>query len=306
MENTNIEYKKVNWSFFAFLGFELALMIFLVFWGRKYINLDDIMISTVLAESTILIPPLIILLCNRYEEGFLNRVGFKSMKLSTWGLVLLYGIAIMPLGTLANAISMLFVDNTVLEVSGTMLEAPWYMTFISTAIMAPLIEEFAFRGFMFRGYRRDKSRLSAVIISALSFAFMHLNFNQAAYAFVLGVAFALVVEATDSIWSSIFCHFLFNAETVVVMVISEYISPGLYDDISVDRNELLYSIPGYITGAGVALVFAVAILFAIAKNQGRTEQIKELFQKPEKKSKIISVPLVLAYVFCLMYMVLML
>ena len=80
---------------------------------------------------------------------------------------------------------------------------------------------------MYCGYRRDGSRVAAVIMSALAFALMHLNFNQAAYAFIIGVAFAFIVEATGSLWSSIMCHMMFNAESVIVMLVGNYLEHGL-------------------------------------------------------------------------------
>lgn len=297
------EYKRVNWSFLAFLGLEIFLMIFLVIWGSELFDLNDVMVSTILAESTILLPALIMLLTGKYEEGICERIGLKAMKPATIGLVFLFGIVMMPIGTLANAISMLWVDNTVLEASGNMLDAPWYMTFISSAVIAPLVEEFTFRGFMFKGYRRDGAGIAAMVVSALAFALMHLNFNQAAYAFVLGFGFAFVVEASGSLWASIMCHFMFNAETVILMFVSEWIDPGVYDDISVDKAELLGSIPGYVVAAGMALIFAVALIYAIAKKQDRLDIIKGLGAPDRKKKNIISAPLVVAFAFCLIYMV---
>lgn len=303
METEKKEYKKVNWSFLVFLGFDLALMIYLVVGLSDISMLDNIMIETLLAESMILIPPLIFLMTRKYEEGYLARLGFRKMKLSTFGLVFLYGIVIIPIGTLANSISMLWVDNTVLETSGTMLDAPWYITFISSAIIPPLVEEFSFRGYMYNGYRRDGAGISAVIMSALAFAMMHLNFNQAAYAFIIGIAFAFVVEASGSVWSSILCHFMFNAESVVIMLIGNWIDPSMYDDISVDRAELLESIPSYLIAAGVALVFAVALIYFIAKNQGRLDVIKRLAGPEREKKNIISAPIVVAFIFCLLFMI---
>ena len=114
-----MEYKKINWAFLAFLGLELVLMISLVLWGSN-IDLDNVMISILLAESTIVIPPVIVLAFGKYSEGICNRLAIKKMRPLTFVAVFIYGILIMPIGTLANAISMLWVDNEVLESSGAM------------------------------------------------------------------------------------------------------------------------------------------------------------------------------------------
>ena len=226
-----MEYKRVNWGFFVFLILEIVLILLFVF-DVINVDLEDTMISTLVAESTIFLAPVIMLSFNRDDIKLTDRLGLKGMKLSTTAMVVLYGIFIMPVGTLANAISLLWVDNTVLDSTGAMLSQNWIVVLIATAVIAPLVEEFCFRGFMYNGYRQDKIRFSAVIVSALAFAFMHMNVNQAAYAFIVGIAFALIYEATGSLWSSVICHGLFNAESVIFMYLEEYFYPGTYDDLS--------------------------------------------------------------------------
>ncbi len=301
-----MEHKKVNWGFLAFLALEVILMIYLLFWGSD-IDLDNVLLSTVLAESTIFIPPVFILALSSYDEGIWARVGFKTFRPLTLLAVILYGVLIMPLGTLANAVSMLWVDNEVLASSEAMLNAPWYITLISSAVIAPFVEEFTFRGFMYLGYRRDGARISAVIMSALAFAFMHLNFNQAAYAFIIGVAFALIVEATGSIWASIICHFIFNFDSLAYMLLTNYLTPGAYEDVSVDRAEILESIPTYIIIAAVATILAICVLAWAAKLQGRMSNLRQLFEgktEGEDRVKIITAPIVIAFILCLTYMIL--
>ena len=211
-----MEYKRVNWGFFIFLILEIILILLFVF---EVINVDleDTLISTLVAESTIFFAPAIMLSFNRDDIKLTDRLGLKGMKLSTAAMVVLYGVAIMPIGTLANAISLLWVDNTVLESTDSMLSQNWVIVLIATSLIAPLVEEFCFRGFMYNGYRQDKIRFSAVVVSALAFAFMHMNVNQAAYAFIVGIAFAMIYEATGSLWSSVICHGLFNAESFIFM-----------------------------------------------------------------------------------------
>lgn len=297
-----MEHRKINWAFLGFLGLELGLVIYLSIWG-SWIDMSNVMVETLLAESTILIPPVLVLSLSDYEEGIFARLGFKSVRPMTLLAIFIYGILLMPIGTLANAISMLWVDNEVLEASGMMLESPWYMTILSSAILAPFIEEFAFRGFMYRGYRRAGGKMMAVFVSAAAFAFMHLNFNQAAYAFVVGVAFALIVEATGSIWSSFICHFMFNFESVVVMLVGDYLSPGIYDDISVDRGEIIDSLPSYIIAAGIATVLAIGVLAWAAKLEERTEETRKFFDNEEKGKNIITAPIIVAFGLCLAYMI---
>ena len=55
-----MEYKRVNWGFFVFLILEIILILLFVF---EVINIDleDTMISTLVAESTIFLAPVIML-----------------------------------------------------------------------------------------------------------------------------------------------------------------------------------------------------------------------------------------------------
>ena len=303
-----MEHKRVNLGYLTFLILEILLVFSIGLWGR-YVDLDDAMVSTVIAESTILIPPIIFLTLGRNEYSIKERVGFKLMKPSTTGIVILYAIAVMPLGTLANAISLLWVDNTVLEGSDAMLDNDWYMALIAIALIAPIVEEFCFRGFVYNGYRRDGAGLSAVFMSALMFAFMHMNFNQAAYAFVIGIAFAFIYEATGSVWSSFICHSLFNAESVILMFVADHFYPGIYDDMTINRDEVMADIPVYGIIAVIAIVICICLIYVAAKLEGRLEKLKEIFEgsgygEKKKRVKIVTAPLVVSLVILFGYMVL--
>ena len=301
-----MEYKRVNWGFFVFLILEIVLILLFVF-DVINVDLEDTMISTLVAESTIFLAPVIMLSFNRDDIKLTDRLGLKGMKLSTTAMVVLYGIFIMPVGTLANAISLLWVDNTVLDSTGAMLSQNWIVVLIATAVIAPLVEDFCFRGFMYNGYRQDKIRFSAVIVSALAFAFMHMNVNQAAYAFIVGIAFALISEATGSLWSSVICHGLFNAESVIFMYLEEYFYPGTYDDLTINRDEIMSYLPFYALLAVGALIFAILFLYLAAKFQNRIKNVRGLFEPykdGEKKPKIFSAPLVVTLILLFSYMIL--
>ena len=87
---------------------------------------------------------------------------------------------------------------------------------IAVAILPAIIEEFLFRGMIYRGIANKSNKKIAIIISALLFAFLHMNFNQMCYAFVMGLVFAVVIYLTDNLSVSILLHMLFNAFTVII------------------------------------------------------------------------------------------
>lgn len=87
---------------------------------------------------------------------------------------------------------------------------------VAVAILPAIIEEFLFRGMIYRGIANKSNKKIAIIISALLFAFLHMNFNQMCYAFVMGLVFAIVIYLTDNLSVSILLHMLFNAFTVII------------------------------------------------------------------------------------------
>lgn len=100
---------------------------------------------------------------------------------------------------------MLFSTNYLEEGTTTLLTYPFAMQVILLAVIPPLVEELIFRGIFFGSYRKA-GMTGAALMSGLLFGCFHLNINQALYAFVMGIVFAYMVEATGSLWSSVIAH----------------------------------------------------------------------------------------------------
>ncbi|HAK97629.1 MAG TPA: hypothetical protein DCM87_22215 [Planctomycetes bacterium] len=81
-------------------------------------------------------------------------------------------------------------------------------------LVAPLFEEFLFRGILFRGFRRSLSFPLAVLASAALFALCHPPF-AAPPVFVLGCAAAMSFERTRLLAAPICAHACYNAIVVV-------------------------------------------------------------------------------------------
>jgi membrane protease YdiL (CAAX protease family) len=74
-------------------------------------------------------------------------------------------------------------------------------------VLAPLIEEVVFRGFMFRAWARRWGWLTGMLLTALAFGLFH---PYAAGAFVSSVIFTCLLRRTGSLWSSIAVHAIGN------------------------------------------------------------------------------------------------
>lgn len=90
------------------------------------------------------------------------------------------------------------------------LDAPGFITALSTVIFAPIAEEVIFRGLVYTRLRRAMPVALACVLSSLVFAILHGELIWIAYAFMMGVALTLVLERTGTLWSSIIVHITFN------------------------------------------------------------------------------------------------
>jgi membrane protease YdiL (CAAX protease family) len=89
----------------------------------------------------------------------------------------------------------------------------------SLMIVAPLSEEFLFRGLIFTGYLNNYSFKKAIWVSAFWFALFHLNVLQFPVAFVGGFIFAWLVGKTNSLWPALFAHSLMNGMPILIIKI---------------------------------------------------------------------------------------
>ena len=301
-----MNYKKVNWSFLGMVLIHLLVVFALVILGSNYTM--GIVTNLFVSELLLVIPAFIALLCSREAP---NRVlGFHRLKISTVLMIFLYTALMSPLTTLLNAISMLFVENEVSSMSGEVVEVPFLLMFFMMAIFGPVCEELCFRGIVYRGYLKNGNALGAVLLSSLLFGLIHMNFNQAPYAFVLGVAMALLVEATGSLFSSILMHAAFNGWSVVIMYVYDRFLPGMTEQVeqSAGTEEMIAVISLYFVLALVCTALAGCVLVWLCMNQGRGDYVAWLWrQRKERKGKgkLVSVPLVIGIALCLALMFLM-
>lgn len=81
---------------------------------------------------------------------------------------------------------------------------------ITTIIIAPIFEEIFCRGLILGYLKRECKVIPALILQAFAFAFMHGNLFQGFYTFILGILLGLIVYYTNSIFSSMIGHMIFN------------------------------------------------------------------------------------------------
>lgn len=84
-------------------------------------------------------------------------------------------------------------------------------------LVAPVVEEFVFRGILFNYLRKNCSIITAIVIQALAFAIYHGNITQGIYAFILGIFLAMIYVYTNSLIGSIIGHILSNLIDLILV-----------------------------------------------------------------------------------------
>lgn len=295
--------KKVNLAFLTAI-----LLDFLCAWSIKRFLpqiMDNIVLINLICEATILLPGLLFVVASK--EKFSEFMGFRKMKPGTLLGIIPFTMFTTPLITLLNLISQFFTDNAAVDMmtNYNMAELSFGQMFFTIAIFAPFCEEAACRGVYYQGYKKSGSAFWAVIFSALLFGLMHMNINQAIYAFAMGIMAALLVEATGSLWSSVLYHGLINGSQVVTMYVMLKASPETYIEAateSITIDLLVYSVSVYLLIAAVCLPIGWALLVWMGEHEGRSGILRQIWESRKEKAGLLSISLILAFVFCFIFM----
>lgn len=150
-----------------------------------------------------------------------------------------------------------------------------FKEFALVAVLPAIFEEVSHRGLIYAGYREYGFKFA--IISALLFALMHQNIVQTGYTFVDGLAMALAMYYTGSIFPGMFMHFLNNGYSVF----SEYVAQngGPFSFINVVSDFL----NGTVVGMAISVIAFVlfAVLAAVILARMRKDAVKAGAVNPE-------------------------
>lgn len=102
-------------------------------------------------------------------------------------------------------------QEQVLGGEASLTSSDFLLLLLVGVLVAPVVEEFIFRGLIYRYLRGKKSVTYAVLVSAAIFAVAHFIPTLIPALFVLGIALALVAQRYDSIYPAMMLHALNNA-----------------------------------------------------------------------------------------------
>lgn len=164
----------------------------------------------VIVQLAYLLPVIIIFAWRRIHWKSLGFGKFEwrvlgigcGLLVASYVLILLHNLLLMALGieTQGEEIAKLFAS----------LESPAWFFFVG-AILAPLVEEIFFRGFLFQGFRQKYGWVSAMLLSSGIFAVAHLDPVSLIPTFILGSLLAYLYHRSNSVWPGVILHVLVNS-----------------------------------------------------------------------------------------------
>lgn len=301
--------KKVNWLFLTTLLVEAAVMAFMYLCSDISLGIIE---SLLLSQLIVLVPAVLFLFGTRTDPGRL--IAHNRPKFTTTLLVVVFTFLCMPAIIAVNAFSMLFVDNEVAGLQSYMLSVPWWQILLMVGIIGPVSEEFVFRGVIYHGYKTSQRFVGSMLLSALLFGLTHLNFNQMSYAVLVGIVSVLLLEGSGSIFYSMLFHICINTTNVMQMLVQKAQGTIMSQEESMAyiertmqmpyKQALAVSVSVYAVIAAGAAALAGCLLYLIVKKENRVQHMQQLLHgnTGEKRTKLISVPLVISVVLCLLYM----
>lgn len=302
--------KKANWTFLAIILFNAAAMVILAIFAGK-IKLSMIP-ALLVSQGIVLVPVLLSLIVTRTRlKGF---IPCKKIKFTSVLMIIAVTYLSMPLISVTNLISMLFVENEANNLMAGFEGISPFLLVLIVGILGPMNEEFIFRGVLYHGYRQSGRIIGAVVLSSVLFGMMHLNFNQMAYAIVVGIIGVLLIECTGSIFASMIFHATINTTSMLAAFAQGAIGKDSADIQNATeamsnltyKETLCIGISVYMVIALIATALAGCLLYVIARNEKRTAHMEALGEicKIKKKEKLFSVPLWIAMGLCMAYMIL--
>ena len=170
----------------------------------------DVGLMISLAEFLLLVP-VWWLTVRKYRVGW-RALGLQSFRGAMVGL----GCGLMILSSVFNLFYSLFLALFDLRAQVDLapifaeLSSPWWLL-AGGVIVAPVVEEVFFRGFVFAGLRQRYDWKKAALISSALFAVIHVTPTAMIPVFILGFIFAYLYHRSNSIWPAILMHVSTNA-----------------------------------------------------------------------------------------------
>ncbi len=275
--------------------------------SRGFVFPTEVML--IISELTMLVPSVVYILIKNLS--FRDDLGFRPVRAGTFFMCILLAVLVTPVASLANVLSQLFVSNHMVQASDELLGASGVALIVLGALYGPFCEEFLFRSVFFNGYEKITGPMRAAFISAFLFALAHMNFNQAAYAFVLGFIFAVVNKAAGSVYPSLIIHVCINGWNLIALLVTSAVSEMLGEEADLAsaaeaarQSDFLYYMIGVsLVAAIICTAISIPCIVWVSKHEGRFNDLYDMFAVRHARGRWITIPMALAICFVLLLMI---
>lgn len=222
-----------NWKFLLALPAWVAVSYFAAqcivvafFWAMEWLGLSltdylsQTILQTVLA-SLVYAVSLVIILGGPWlvlkRKTTLEILGLdRLMNWTDLGLAplafIVYGLALTTVMYIITSLFPAFPANEVQDVGFKTISRQYEygLAFLTLVVLAPIVEEAIFRGYLYGKLRKHVPVYAAAIATSLLFALAHGQWNIAVDTFILGLFLVGLREITGSIWAGIVLHMIKN------------------------------------------------------------------------------------------------
>lgn len=178
-----------------------------------------IVVAVIVPQLCLLLPALLII---RRRGGLRAQLGLDQLDAA--------GVLLVPValgvgfcGLMAWGVVLIGLDRQaqepIIPLFGDSL-AGLLAALIAAGLMAPLVEEMLFRGFLFGGLRQRVAPWAAAVLSALLFAALHLQPFAFPVLFLYGILLAMLYHRSNSLWPPILMHATINSLGVLAQFVA--------------------------------------------------------------------------------------
>jgi hypothetical protein len=303
----------------SMVGWVFLLMMGVAYFGYSFISLfhiQDVMLQNGLGTVLLGLPAVMYLVLQ--DKPNKEKVRFHLLSWKAVLLLLVIAVALELVTIEINiATSFVFSSYTTDSISTDVSSSSFLVSLICMAVLPAIFEELSFRGAFFQEYRDAYGAWAGALLSGFLFGLYHMNMRQFIYAFLCGVFFALLIEATDSIEASMILHFLMNTiSCIAIYVSSSFSEESVQMAAEAQRQYLLGQLLSFFPISIVGLVLLIVCYIGLAKCCGRYNDIKAMFswknlsfqerigsrQEEEGKAPwrwIFSIPFVVSVALCI-------
>jgi membrane protease YdiL (CAAX protease family) len=156
----------------------------------------------------------------------------------------------------------------------------------SAMLLAPIIEEFFFRGIILQKWAVKWGVRAGILTSSLLFAILHFRFDVIPL-FITGILFSILYFKTRSLITSMLLHFFYNTIAIILKIIHYFTTSAIERSAFVSVKEYQTSIQPLLSQRVFLLAISIPfLLYFIYKNFPKNDAIIPYYTNEAQTSEI--------------------